>query len=207
MIPLIDVALVNQLRIAFPAVKMAWMPATLGVRSGHVKADGGPGGRAAVTVFRNSVDRNQQDQNRPQAHTGHPSYQYNVDKSIMVMQRRVPVDIVYELSFWTYSQHELDDLHRALSFLPVYNPVLVVVGGLEYRFAYQLDSAPKLSVEARDEAQTVRMYNMRVDVTVSNAFWSREYDIRTVKEMYAYYKEITNEQEITVDVFHMVPNP
>lgn len=202
MIPYIDIALLQKLGAALPNIPISWMPADQGIRSAYVRNDND--GKSAMTLFRKTT--NLKNINLPMGQTGVTTYNYSSENKLVQQQKRVPVDVEYEFAVWSYTQSDMNNIQRALMFYPIYNPVTFEYDGLTYRFYTQVET-PKPEYDKKDDAETIRVYSLKINFTVLDAFWIEEPLVKTVKTIFAdFYDEVTNGNPVMSDQLQIIPN-
>lgn len=202
MIPYIDIALLQKLGAALPNIPISWMPADQGIRSAYVRNDND--GKSAMTLFRKTT--NLKNINLPMGQTGVTTYNYSSENKLVQQQKRVPVDVEYEFAVWSYTQSDMNNIQRALMFYPLYNPVTFEYGGLTYQFYTQVET-PKPGYDKKDDAETIRVYSLKINFTVLDAFWIEEPLVKTVKTIFAdFYDEVTNGNPVMSDQLQIIPN-
>ena len=233
MIPMVDVNLVSQLKSKIfnvYSIPLVWAPLAQGRAKVSVVSDSGAAYRTSAetpnsqkntnlvgaSVFRTGIQFDEPMHNVPRAHTG--IHYRNLDDTSVVPPReeafaRMPirrnVTVEYEIGMWSYRLSDLNNIDRLLSFVEIYNPVLVEYDGDEYRFALEADS-PTYNPEPEQRSEKVRIYEFTKSIRV-HTFWYLEPIVRTIVTAdIEIYNRITSgdviEDEL-IEEFLILPKP
>jgi len=205
MIPLIDVAFLDKLVRTFPNTDVRWMPPDLGRKSAYTNyKEYEEKGRKSITLFRRSLDY-AADKNRPQMAAGQNMRRYSEDLTTVWTQKRIVVDAHYDFSVWAYRQTDADAVVRDLLFSFVYSPIQVTLRGITFPFTVE-PLAPAYAFEPEDTTQTMRLYNVKAELKVLDAFWVVDQDTRTVMEIIVHiYNILTSGEPVLLETLDLVP--
>ena len=107
---------------------------------------------------------------------------YTEDKSEIILQKTIPLDIEYQLDVWTDNTKTVDNIVRELLFWFLENPDITVTNpnGMDFQFSLIFDHDVENNSDVMSFEQLGRLYRMTVPMRLDNAVLFSMGSVKTV---------------------------